>query len=149
PLADVYALGAILYELLTGRPPFKGETAWDVVKQVIDEDPLPPSDLRRGLPRDLETICLKCLQKEPHRRYGNALELADDLRRWQVDQPINARPVSDWEKMIKWVRRNPGIAALSSALSATVVGLIVLGFVLLNRGRVEAVAQRQAAVGEK
>ncbi|HEV3163433.1 MAG TPA: protein kinase [Isosphaeraceae bacterium] len=116
PEADVYALGAMLYELLTGRPPFRAETAIQTMKQVVDVEPVAPSRLQPGLPRDIETICLKCLQKEPARRYASAEALAEDLRRFQTDEPIVARPIGFVERLIRWCRRNPSLATLGTSV---------------------------------
>ncbi len=127
PAADVYALGAILYELLTGRPPFRAETPLDTILQVLDSEPVPPSRLLPKVARDLETICLKCLQKEPRRRYATAGQLADDLQRFLDDRPILARPTSSWERLAKWARRRPTVAALTlvSAITAAVAFALV------------------------
>jgi WD40 repeat protein/serine/threonine protein kinase len=144
PATDIYALGAILYELLTGRPPFKGATPVDTVVQVLHEEPVRPSSLCPSLPRDLETICLKCLRKEPGRRYGSAEALADDLHRFRTGKPIRARRVSAPERAWKWARRRPLIASLLCGIILSVV----VGFAGVTWQWQEATGARDIAQAE-
>jgi serine/threonine-protein kinase len=146
PAVDVYALGAILYELLTGRPPFRGETAAATLQEVITRDPVPPTRLNSNVPRDLDTICLKCLHKEPGRRYASAAALADDLRRFGEGRPIQARPVGWAERSWRWCRRNPTRAALLASTLA-LVGLASGGGVWVVQQRARHDAELRSDVG--
>ena len=149
PAADIYSLGVILYEVLTGRPPFQEDSALETLVLVRTQDPLPPSRLRPRLPRDLETICLKCLNKQPQARYPTALALAEDLRRFLAALPIRARPTPAWERGIKWMRASPALTALVGAGALAVLTLsavIGLANIRLQRERDRAEARRREAV---
>ena len=137
PATDTYSLGAMLYEMLTGRPPFRADTPVNTIMQVIRGEVVPPSKLVAKLPRDLETITLKCLEKSPYKRYPSVLALAEDLDNYLEDRPITARPVGQIERMVKWVHRRP--------LLASMIGLIIMGvlsFIILGTWAYLAVQER-------
>ncbi len=129
PATDVYALGAILYEMLTGRPPFEGESSLNTLRQLLTQDPISPSQLHRKVPHDLETICLKCLEKDPARRYASAEDLAEDLQRFLRSEPIEARPIGWWGRSVKWVWRHPTRASLLLVVSLAAFLLLTVGLV--------------------
>lgn len=146
PAADIYALGAILYELLTGRAPFQGVTPVDTVVQVLHDEPVPPRRLQPKVPRDLETICLKCLRKEPAARYESAGQLANDLRRFLDGRPVLARRVGLLDQGWRWCTRNPALAGLAAALVLAIVG----GFAGITWGYLRAEdARKQEAVARE
>src|SRR5262249_7475148 len=130
PAADVYALGAILYELLTCRPPFQAATPLDTILLVVSEEPVPPSRLQPKVPRDLETICLKCLEKRPERRYDSACELAGDLGRFLNYEPIRARPAGRARRFGVWVRKRPWTMVALALVAVLAVSLLAQAFYL-------------------
>jgi WD40 repeat protein/serine/threonine protein kinase len=150
--SDVYGLGAILYEALTGRPPFQADGPVETMRQVVENEPVAPSRLNARVPRDLDTICLKCLEKEPQRRYPTALELAEELDRFLRDEPILARPVGLLEKGWRWCRRNPSLAT-ASGLVLTLVLVVGLGSPIalfrINRERQKAQKSADSALRQR
>jgi serine/threonine protein kinase/tetratricopeptide (TPR) repeat protein len=148
PRTDVYALGAILYECLTGRAPFQATTPLDILFQVRNEEPVPPRRLVPSVPRDLDTICLQCLQKEPRRRYPSAAALARDLQRFLAGRPIEARPEAAWHWAVRWARRRKAAAALAGVSLAAVLSLVTFGawhYAQLQEHNAELRAERNVA----
>jgi WD40 repeat protein/serine/threonine protein kinase len=156
PAADIHALGAILYEMLTGRPPFRAAGVMETLEHLRSQEPVSPRRLVATVPKDLETICLKCLQKDPGKRYESALALAEDLRHCLAGEPVQARPLSAWERGVKWVRRHPARAALlgMSCLAALALTGVAVGLSYsarlhsLNRDLEVAVHTAEAAQDE-
>ena len=136
---DIFSLGAILYWMLTGKPPFKGESTAELLRHIEEDEPQPPSIVQERLDRDLEVVCLKCLRKDPADRYSSAQELAADLERWMRGERVLARPQSRWERVVGWSRRNPVVARLSVATAVLLVSFT--GYLAVSRDQLKALAE--------
>jgi serine/threonine protein kinase/tetratricopeptide (TPR) repeat protein len=146
PLSDVYSLGVILYELLTGRVPFQAPKILDTLEQVRNREPVAPTELQPKVPRDLETICLKCLQKDPSKRYASAGALEEDLRRYLNNEPILARPVGWPERAWRWCRRNPRVAGMSAGIAVLILGYVISVTWLMFSLKQETIAKEKARI---
>lgn len=148
PNTDVYALGCILYYMITGRPPFKAPTPFETVRQSLTNDPVAPSNLQASLDKDLETICLKAMEKDPQKRYQTADEFADELQRFLNGEPIVARPITRTERAVKWCKRNPKVAMLSGLAASLLLCLMfggIISAVVINQQRQAERVAREAA----
>ena len=126
PAADIHALGAILYELLTGLPPFRASTTLETLERVRSTEAVPPGRLQPKLPRDVETICLKCLEKDPRKRFATAEDLADELGRFLEGRPIRSRPVGPATRSLRWCRRNKAVAAAGGLAALALLAVLVV-----------------------
>jgi WD40 repeat protein len=149
---DVYSLGVVLFEMLTGVPPFKGDSVVEVLQKIVHKDPVPPRTFDARIDRDLETICLRCLEKKPEHRYKSAAALADDLERWLRGEPISARAVTTSERAWKWVKRRPALASVAGVLGLVLLGIAVASPIALwhmERLREAEIVQRSRADQER